>query len=48
MSDLEIVGFRLEYAAYFRTLNVEWLDKYYRVEAIDEEVLSNIVSERSL
>lgn len=43
MRHLEIVGFRPEYAEYFRTLNVEWLDKYYRVEAIDEEVLSNPV-----
>ena len=39
--DVRIVGFSPEYAAYFRSLNVEWLEKYYRVEAIDEEVLSS-------
>ena len=43
MSAVEIVGFRPELAPYFRELNVEWLEKYYRVEAIDEEVLSNPV-----
>ena len=39
--DVEIVGFEPVYAPYFRSLNVEWLEKYYRIEAIDEEVLSN-------
>jgi ribosomal protein S18 acetylase RimI-like enzyme len=43
VSAVEIVGFRPDYAGHFRTLNVEWLEKYYRVEAIDEAILSNPV-----
>ena len=39
--DVEILDFAPEHAAWFRTLNVEWLEKYYRVEPIDELVLSN-------
>lgn len=45
---VEIVPFERRYAADFRRLNVEWLEKYFRVEPIDEEVLSRplrIVSE---
>lgn len=39
--EVEILGFSPEFAGYFRSLNVEWLEKYYRVERVDEEVLSN-------
>ena len=39
--NVEISGFRPAYAPYFRSLNVEWLEKYYRVEAVDEEILSH-------
>jgi len=37
---VEIVPFERRYAADFKRLNVEWLEKYFRVEPIDEEVLS--------
>jgi DNA-binding MarR family transcriptional regulator/GNAT superfamily N-acetyltransferase len=39
-SAVEIVPFERRYAADFKRLNVEWLQKYFRVEPIDEEVLS--------
>lgn len=39
-STIEIIPFERRYAADFKRLNVEWLEKYFRVEAIDEEVLS--------
>ena len=35
-----IIPFEPRYAADFKRLNVEWLEKYFRVEPIDEEVLS--------
>jgi ribosomal protein S18 acetylase RimI-like enzyme len=37
---VEIIPFARRYAADFKRLNVEWLEKYFRVEPIDEEVLS--------
>ncbi len=37
---LEIIPFERRYAADFKRLNIEWLEKYFRVEPIDEEVLS--------
>ena len=39
-SAVEIIPFERRYAADFKRLNVEWLEKYFRVEPIDEEVLS--------
>ena len=36
---VEIVEFAPELASAFRDLNVEWLDKYFRVEPIDDEML---------
>jgi ribosomal protein S18 acetylase RimI-like enzyme len=38
---IEIVGFSPELATAFHDLNVEWLDKYFRVEAVDRAVLAN-------
>lgn len=38
-SAIEIVDFVPELADAFRELNVEWLDKYFRVEPIDDEML---------
>ena len=38
-SAIEIVDFVPELAGEFRELNVEWLDKYFRVEPIDDEML---------
>lgn len=38
---MEIVDFVPEYAAAFERLNLEWLEKYFRVEEIDRVILSN-------
>lgn len=38
--NIEIVRFRPELAESFRTLNVEWLDRYFCVEPIDDAMLS--------
>ena len=38
---IEIVAYERRYARDFKRLNLEWLEKYFRVEAIDEVVLSN-------
>jgi GNAT superfamily N-acetyltransferase/DNA-binding MarR family transcriptional regulator len=35
-----IIPFERRYAADFKRLNIEWLERYFRVEPIDEEVLS--------
>jgi len=37
---VEIIPFERRYAGDFKRLNVEWLEKYFRVEPIDEQVLS--------
>jgi GNAT superfamily N-acetyltransferase len=37
---IEILPFEARYAADFKELNLEWLRKYFRVEPVDEEVLS--------
>lgn len=37
---IEILPFEPRYAADFKELNLEWLRKYFRVEPIDEQVLS--------
>ena len=42
-SDISIVDYAPCYGDAFRRLNVEWLEKYFRVEPIDEVVLSNPV-----
>ena len=39
--DIKIVGFTRELATYFTRLNRAWLEKYFVVEPIDEEMLSN-------
>ena len=38
---VEVIPFERRYAADFKRLNLEWLEKHFRVEPIDEEVLSN-------
>ena len=38
---VRILPFAPRYAADFKRLNLEWLQKYFRVEPIDEQVLSN-------
>ncbi len=37
---VEVVPFERRHAAAFKRLNLEWLESYFRVEPIDEEVLS--------
>jgi len=37
---VEIIPFERRYARDFKRLNLEWLEKYFRVEPIDEQVLS--------
>lgn len=39
--DVEILSFQADYADAFRDLNVEWLEKYFRVEPIDAEILGD-------
>jgi DNA-binding MarR family transcriptional regulator/ribosomal protein S18 acetylase RimI-like enzyme len=41
MGAVEIVDFCPEYREYFKTLNLEWLEKYFSVEPVDREVLWN-------
>lgn len=41
MSAVEIIDFELRYAEAFERLNREWLEKYFRVEPVDEVVLSD-------
>ena len=38
---LEIIPFTIELKDYIKTLNVEWLKRYFKVEPKDEIVLSN-------
>jgi GNAT superfamily N-acetyltransferase len=41
MTGLKIVPFDAAYAADFKRLNLVWLERYFQVEPIDLEVLSN-------
>jgi len=38
---IEIIDFSDEFKSFIKTLNYEWLQKYFRVEKGDEESLSN-------
>lgn len=38
---LEIIAFEPRYRSEFKRLNVAWLQRYFRVEPIDEQVLGN-------
>lgn len=40
-NNIKIVEYEKKYAQYFKTLNYEWLKKYFWVEKEDEETLSN-------
>lgn len=42
---LEIILFEPRYRDEFKRLNIAWLQRYFRVEPIDEQVLSNPESE---
>jgi GNAT superfamily N-acetyltransferase len=39
--EIEIVPYRPEFAEHFAELNREWLEKYFTVEPLDEEYLSD-------
>jgi ribosomal protein S18 acetylase RimI-like enzyme len=41
MPEIEILNYSEENKSYIKTLNVEWLEKYFAVEPIDELQLSN-------
>ncbi len=41
LEEVEIVEYSSKHARFFKTLNVEWLEKYFYVEDYDDEVLSN-------
>lgn len=43
--NIEIVDFEPKYRAFFKNLNVEWLEKYFVVESFDDNQLSNPESE---
>ena len=38
---VEIIPFEPRYREDFKRLNIAWLEKFFRVEPVDEEVLSN-------
>lgn len=38
--NIEIIKFSDEYSEYFTALNIEWLQKYFKVEPIDHEILT--------
>lgn len=38
---IEIIPFQAKYAADFKNLNLDWLNKYFRVEPHDDEVLGD-------
>ncbi|MEQ8927859.1 MAG: GNAT family N-acetyltransferase [Fulvivirga sp.] len=40
LDEVEIVSYEPSLKAYFKTLNIEWLEKYFTVEPIDIQVLS--------
>ena len=39
--NIEIIGFQEDLAVYFTELNLAWLNKYFVVEPIDNEILSD-------
>lgn len=41
MNDVHIVDYIPEYAPHFKSLNVEWLEKFFVVEQVDLPVLDN-------
>lgn len=40
-NNIEIISFTSEYASEIKTLNIEWLEKYFEVEESDKKTLSN-------
>ncbi len=44
LDKVDIVDFAPEYADDFARLNIEWLEKYFEVEPVDEEIFANCAS----
>lgn len=44
-TNIDIIPFSIKYKEAIKTLNLEWLQKYFKVEPKDELVLSNPVEE---
>jgi len=44
LASLEIIPFEKNYANAFKALNTRWLKEFFKVEPIDEKVLSNVDS----
>lgn len=38
---MKIISFTEKYAPDFKRLNVEWIEKYFKMEELDEQLLSN-------
>jgi N-acetylglutamate synthase-like GNAT family acetyltransferase len=38
---IDVINYKKEYGEYFKTLNMEWIQKYFTVEPADEYILSN-------
>ncbi|MDR3628374.1 MAG: bifunctional helix-turn-helix transcriptional regulator/GNAT family N-acetyltransferase [Ignavibacteriaceae bacterium] len=41
LDSVEILRYSPQYRKYFKELNYEWLNKYFKIEELDEEILSN-------
>src|SRR5689334_10947416 len=41
MSDIKIIDYRPEHQPYFESLNRVWIEKLFRMEPVDEWVLTN-------
>lgn len=39
-NEIEILDYAPKYREYFRTLNYEWLEKYFKIEDLDKKILS--------
>ena len=40
-NNIKIIGYRPEHKSRYKTLNYEWLNKYFEIEPYDEELLSD-------
>lgn len=41
LREVEIMNYKPPYREYFKKLNLEWLNKYFSVEPLDEKILTN-------
>jgi DNA-binding MarR family transcriptional regulator/N-acetylglutamate synthase-like GNAT family acetyltransferase len=41
LGEVEIINYKPPYREYFKKLNIEWLNKYFSVEPLDEKILTN-------